>query len=398
MSDPIIRVEHVSKKFCRSLRRGMIYSSIDITRDFLGIAAPSSPRLRKDEFWALQDMSFEVRRGESLAIIGTNGSGKTTMLNLLNGVLVPDRGQIAIKGRVGALTEIGAGFHPLLTGRENITINGLMLGMTPAEITAKTDEIIDFAEIGEFIDSPVKYYSSGMYVRLGFAIAVHAPVEILLVDEVLAVGDLAFAIKCMRKIVQFREEGGAIVLVTHAMHNVKFVCSNALWIERGITQEYGASAKVANNYEQQSLARVNHDGEVLLYDERANIDRFEFSENLRSGDKLTIDAKLRFVDPVQRPIFMLHLHSDIDDSLVFSHYSNLEGCHWDVLKGIVNLKMTTRALFLREGNYRLSFSVSENEINKHLIWHHKRYLLRVENDRQMFGTVDAAVTYSIERT
>ncbi len=392
----MIRVEHVYKKFCRSLRRGMLHTSVDMTRDFLGLKSPSS-RLRKDEFWALQDISFEVKQGQSLAIIGTNGSGKTTMLNLLNGVLMPDQGQIEISGRVGALTEIGAGFHPLLTGRENITINGLMLGMTPAEITAKTAEIIEFAEIGDFIDSPVKYYSSGMYVRLGFGIAIHAPVDILLVDEVLAVGDLAFAIKCMRRIVQFRQQGGAIVLVTHAMHNVKFVCAEALWLEKGIMQEYGISAEVANNYEQQALTKTDRPGEVLLYDARVDVVDFEFAENLQSGEKLTIDATLRFVDPVERPIFLLHLHSNSDDSLVFSHYSNLEGCHWDVLEGMVRLKMTTGPLPLRDGKYKLSFSVSEAEIGNHLIWHHKRYSLQVDNKRDVYGTVDAFVTYAIDK-
>lgn len=373
----------------------MLYSSMDIIRDFFRLKTPSS-RLRDEEFWALQDISFEVKRGESLAIIGTNGSGKTTMLNLLNGVLMPDKGRVEINGRVGALTEIGAGFHPLLTGRENITINGLMLGMTPAEVTRKTAEIIEFAEIGDFIDSPVKYYSSGMYVRLGFAIAVHAPVDILLVDEVLAVGDLAFAIKCMRKIVQFRQQGGAIVLVTHAMHNVKFVCSKALWIEKGVVQDYGDSAPVANDYEQQALKKADHHGEVLQYDDRVNLLEFEFPQKLQSGGKLTIKAKLRFDEPVELPIFLLHLHCNADDSLVFSHYSNLEGCQWDVLEGIVDLTMTTGGLPLRDGKYRLSFSVSEGEIGNHLIWHHKRYLLQIENGREVYGTVDALVTYTIE--
>jgi len=187
-SDIAITVDHVSKKYCKSLKRSMLYGVTDIGRNTLGLSSHSG-NLRKSEFWAVDDVSFEVKKGETLGIIGPNGSGKTTLLKMLNGIFWPDKGKITVKGRVGALIEVGAGFHPLLTGRENIYINAAILGMTKEEVDEKFDDIVEFADIGDFLDTPVKFYSRGMYVRLGFAVAVHCEPDILLVDEVLAVGD-----------------------------------------------------------------------------------------------------------------------------------------------------------------------------------------------------------------
>ena len=186
-NDVTVRADHVSKKYCKSLRTSMRYGIEDIGRNLLGLRSRSE-RLRPGEFWALEDVSFEVRRGEAVGIIGPNGSGKTTLLKLLNGIFWPDRGKITVRGRVSVLIELGAGFHSSLTGRENIYINAAILGMTKQETDDRFDAIVDFADIGDFIDTPVKYYSSGMFVRLGFAVAVHCDPDLLLIDEVLAVG------------------------------------------------------------------------------------------------------------------------------------------------------------------------------------------------------------------
>jgi lipopolysaccharide transport system ATP-binding protein len=191
MSDTLIKVEGLHKKFCQSLKRSMFYGTIDATKSMLGLPIKNAD-LRKKEFWALQDINFELKQGEKVGVLGANGSGKSTLLRLLNGVFPPDVGKITLNGRIGALIAVGAGFHPHMTGRENIYLNGTILGMTRKEIEKKFNEIVDFAEIGDFIDSPVATYSSGMTVRLGFSIAVHGKVEIMLVDEILAVGDLAF--------------------------------------------------------------------------------------------------------------------------------------------------------------------------------------------------------------
>ncbi|WP_431067751.1 ABC transporter ATP-binding protein [Methylotuvimicrobium sp.] len=229
--DVLIKVEHVSKKFCRSLKRSMLYGIEDISRDLLHLP-DTSEHLRKDEFWAVDDVSFEVKRGECLGIIGRNGAGKSTLLKMLNGIFMPDKGKITIKGKVGALIEVGAGFHPMLTGRENVYVNGAILGMSKREIDKKFDEIVAFAELEEFIDMPVKHYSSGMYVRLGFAIAAQMEPDVLLIDEVLAVGDISFVLKCFNRIDRLLKNT-ALIFISHNMSQVSRICNQILFIKQG---------------------------------------------------------------------------------------------------------------------------------------------------------------------
>jgi lipopolysaccharide transport system ATP-binding protein len=220
---------------------------MDIGRNLLGLSSQSE-RLRRDEFWALNDISFEVKRGETLGIIGPNGSGKTTLLKLLNGIFWPDKGKITIRGRVGALIEVGAGFHPMLTGRENIYVNAAILGMTKKEVDKKFDEIVEFADIGDFIDTPVKFYSSGMFVRLGFAVAVHCEPDILLVDEVLAVGDVQFQVKCFRKLREYKEAGKTTILVTHDMGAIQKHTGKGLLLHQGCLVDVDTPKNVVNRY------------------------------------------------------------------------------------------------------------------------------------------------------
>src|SRR5438270_1143582 len=216
MPEVIIEANNVSKKFCRSLTHGMKYTAADVMRDTLGLRG-ANDRLRKSEFWAVKDLSFKLERGECLGLIGANGAGKSTLLKMLNGIIRPDLGTIRMKGRIGALIEVGAGFHPMLTGRENIYVNGAILGMSHREIEGKYDEIVAFADLPDgVLESPVKTYSSGMYARLGFAVAAHCSPDILLVDEILSVGDLEFQSKCWRHIHWLREQGTTIILVSHS--------------------------------------------------------------------------------------------------------------------------------------------------------------------------------------
>jgi len=245
--DPIISVQSVSKKFCRSLKRTMLYGATDVARDLLGIS-PNPRELRPDEFWALDDVSFEVRRGECLGLIGPNGAGKSTLLKLLNGITLPDQGTIKITGSVGALLELGAGFHPALTGRENIYLNAAILGLSKEEISDKFDAIVNFAGLEEFIDSPVKHYSSGMYVRLGFAIAVHAEPDIFLIDEALAVGDVSFQSKCHGKLREFSERGVTIILVTHNLDLVNSRCNRAVLLAKGNVFCHGTPKTAVDAY------------------------------------------------------------------------------------------------------------------------------------------------------
>jgi lipopolysaccharide transport system ATP-binding protein len=238
-SEQVVLVEGVYKKFCRSLRHSMVYSVEDLFREGFNLHDRRAS-LRQYEFWALDDINFEIKRGETLGVIGRNGAGKSTLLRLINGIYPPDKGRIQIRGRVAALIAIGAGFHPQFSGKENIFINGTLLGMTRRDIKARLDEIIAFADIAEFIDAPVYTYSSGMKVRLGFAVASHAPIEVLLADEVLAVGDNAFKIKCWNKIGGLRAQGISTLFVTHDMASVPIWCHRAMLMHKGKVKFFGA--------------------------------------------------------------------------------------------------------------------------------------------------------------
>src|ERR1700758_710109 len=207
-------------------------------------------RKRTREVWALRDVSFQVEEGESLGIIGNNGAGKSTLLKLLSRITAPTSGEISIRGRLSALIEVGSGFHPELTGRENIFLNGSMLGMTRSEIARKVDSIVDFAGVPEYIDVPVKRYSTGMYVRLGFSIAAHLDPDILLLDEVLAVGDLVFQAKCLDLIAQLREYGRTIVLISHDLGAIQRLCDRAILLHHGQVVMTGTPVDVVDRYQQ----------------------------------------------------------------------------------------------------------------------------------------------------
>ncbi len=245
----VIRVENVSKKFSKSLKRSMIYGIKDTIKNiFKSSAKPDI--LRKGEFWAVNNISFELKMGECFGIIGPNGSGKTTLLSMLNGIFMPDTGTITIKGKTGALIAVGAGFHPMLTGRENIYIKGAIMGMSKAELDSKFDTIVEFADIGDFLDMPVKNYSSGMFVRLGFSVAVHCEPEILLIDEVLSVGDLSFQNKCLQRLDELREKTNAVVLVSHNLEHVRTLCDRVLVLNSGKPVFLGTSTQAIQKYEE----------------------------------------------------------------------------------------------------------------------------------------------------
>lgn len=248
MSDTLIKVENLSKKFCKSMKRSMYYGSVDILRSMLGISYPTET-LRKGEFWALKDINFELKRGETLGLIGMNGSGKSTLLRMLSGIFPPDKGKITINGSVGSLIAVGAGFHPHMSGRENIYLNGTILGMSRKEIKRKFDEIVDFAEIEDFLDAPVSTYSSGMRVRLGFAIAVHREPDILLVDEVLAVGDARFQRKCINKLNEIQRLSTSIILVSHNMQTIEAMCMVSVLLKKGKQILHGNTRSVIPYYE-----------------------------------------------------------------------------------------------------------------------------------------------------
>jgi ABC-type polysaccharide/polyol phosphate transport system ATPase subunit len=232
MTSTLITVDRVSKKFCRNLRRSLWYGINDLGAELIG-RQRDRKELRRDEFWCLTDVSLRVERADTVGLIGRNGAGKTTLLRMLNGLVKPDSGRIEVRGCLRALIALGAGFSPVLTGRENVYVNGSVLGMPRAEIDRLFDSIVDFSGIEAFIDAPVQSYSSGMAVRLGFAVAAHMNPDILLVDEVLAVGDEGFQSKCLTKIGELKSQGTAIILVSHNMHMIGTFANRIVLMEEG---------------------------------------------------------------------------------------------------------------------------------------------------------------------
>jgi lipopolysaccharide transport system ATP-binding protein len=244
--DEVIACAAVSKKFTRSLRRSLGHGALDLGRSFLGRPTPTE-RLRKGEFWAVDEVDLRLHRGEQLGILGRNGSGKTTLLRMMAGIFPPDRGEILVRGRVTALLAVGTGFHPHLTGRENVFLNGALLGLSRNEIERKYDEIVEFAELAEAIDMPIGMYSSGMRGRLGFAVSTALDPEVILLDEVMAVGDAAFRQKCFARLDELAGRS-AMILVTHMPTHLRRLTTRCVWLEDGTVRADGPTDDVLDEY------------------------------------------------------------------------------------------------------------------------------------------------------
>ena len=373
MDDEVaIKVEHVSKKYCKSLKRSMLYGMKDIGRNILGMSSHSE-NLRKDEFWALDGLSFEAKKGETLGIIGPNGSGKTTLLKMLNGIFWPDKGRITIKGKVGALIEIGAGFHPLLTGKENVYINAAILGMTKKEADERFDDIVKLADIGDFIDTPVKYYSSGMFVRLGFAVAVHCEPDILLVDEVLSVGDRNFQQKSIQRMRKLINEGDkTVVFVSHNLLAVRALCKRAIWLNDGKVRAEGPTDYVGSQYERFVDTLLCNDSPQKLVDmDKAFQSGLAKFTNVQLLDKkgestqaiefmgyLCIRAWYETKERVDQPNFRFHILSP-DNTPVVAPSSLYQGNLVKCLEpGTGYVDCVIEKLPLMPGNYSLNVSLT----------------------------------------
>lgn len=241
-----ITITHVSKLFRRQKQRTLKEMLPALTKGKKNVI---------DSFWALKDVSLKIAQGETFGIIGPNGSGKSTLLKLIAGVSQPSQGTISVSGQIAPLIELGAGFHPELTGKENVYLNGVILGMKRTDIEAKFKSIVDFAELWEFIDQPVKHYSSGMYLRLAFAVAIHTNPDILLIDEILAVGDAAFQEKCLAKMHQFHDQGKTIIMVTHSLDSVASFCTSAAYLKNGHVQHLGAPEEVIQAYRNSTVGQ-----------------------------------------------------------------------------------------------------------------------------------------------
>jgi len=298
-NEVLVKVEGLSKKFCKDLKTSLWYGVKDLLS---GVKGNTEEReLRPKEFWAVKDVSFELRRGECLGLIGHNGAGKSTLLKILNGLINPDAGKVTIKGRVGALIELGAGFSPILSGRENVYNNGAVLGFSRKEIDAKLHDIIAFAELEEFIDMPVQNYSSGMKVRLGFAVAAQMEPDVLIIDEVLAVGDVAFRMKCYNTINELQKRT-AIIFVSHSMPQVAKLSSSALLLSRGSVKNQ--SDNVSNIINEYFLDSSIDNKEMISGNGKARIIKKNFdgqtSNIIKKGNNISISFELKVEKDIEK--------------------------------------------------------------------------------------------------
>lgn len=368
-----ILLENVSKKFTIHHQKNRSFQDVVVN-----IFRQNGER---EEFWALKHINLAVQRGETIGIIGENGSGKSTLLKLITRILDPTAGKITVSGRVSALLELGAGFHPDLTGRENIYLNGSILGIGRSEMRRKFNEILDFSELERFIDTPIKHYSSGMYMRLGFSVAISVDPDILIIDEVLAVGDEAFQDKCLMKILDMKRNGMTIVLVSHALSTVERLCSRAVWLDHGEIRSEGKAGKVVADYldlvaerdeaqrkreHKQLESRLAGENSVSRHGTRdVEITRVELLDAtgtpkhvFRTGEDLRIRLTYTVHKPPNNPTFAVGIHREDG---VYVHSTNTGAWHSGLMlqpgEGIVELVYDS--LPLLRGSYLLTVAVFE---------------------------------------
>src|SRR5450432_4109797 len=367
MPNPIISIEHVSKKFIISYDAPERYKSLRDTmankvKNMMG-RGKKKPSVANEEFYALQDINVDVYPGDRLGIIGRNGAGKSTLLKILSRITEPSSGSIRIRGRVASLLEVGTGFHPELTGRENIFLNGAILGMGRAEIRKKFDEIVDFAEIEKFLDTPVKRYSSGMYVRLAFAVAAHLEPEILIVDEVLAVGDAEFQKKCIGKMKDVSEGGRTVLFVSHNTVAINSLCSKGILLKNGKITASGDINKVVNDYQllfSPTSKTVFEAGNKSSGNEKIHLNSIELENGNNQGgffinEPLVI--KVSFTNKeILSPISINLFFNAPDGTNIFATGSMSK--IFD--KGIVDLKCIIPSNFLNDNVYAIDIMAVTN--------------------------------------
>src|SRR5690606_19343134 len=357
MNDEVlVKVENLSKKFCKDLKTSLWYGVKDLAS---GLSGNRNEReLRPKEFWAVKDISFELKRGECLGLIGHNGAGKSTLLKILNGLINPDAGKVTIKGRVGALIELGAGFNPILSGRENIYNNGAILGFSRKEIDSKLEEIIAFAELEDFIDMPVQNYSSGMKVRLGFAVAAQMEPDVLIIDEVLAVGDLGFVLKCFKTIDTILPKT-AIIFVSHSMPMVSRICSEIILMENGMAKFQGED--VAKGIDLYYTRFVNNESNVVFDDGSISLEDVQLldpttsepTNQLHWGEDLVFKVDLRVKNYTCTPLFNFILF-DKEQRPIASFQRNYDS-ELIVDNGFISFKVKHKNVQLSKGVYFLNF-------------------------------------------
>jgi lipopolysaccharide transport system ATP-binding protein len=368
-TDVLVKVEGLSKKFCKDLKTSLWYGVKDLISGIRG--SNNEPVLRSEEFWAIKDISFELKRGECLGLIGHNGAGKSTLLKILNGLINPDEGKVTITGRVGALIELGAGFNPILTGRENIYNNGAILGFTKQEIDSQLKTIIAFSELEEFIDMPVQHYSSGMKVRLGFAVAAQMKPDVLIIDEVLAVGDLGFVLKCFKTIDQILPNT-AIVFVSHSMPMVSRICTQIILLDKGCSKFQGNEVGKAIDLYYQRFAQnesnvVFDDGSIeLLKVEMVDANTNTVISKLNWNDNLKFYFKFKINQSMELPLFNISIF-DKEQRPVAILKKNCRDSKLNFNDNIIEFFITHKNIQLSKGVYSINVFVGKSNTNEPLI-------------------------------
>jgi ABC-type polysaccharide/polyol phosphate transport system ATPase subunit len=393
-TEPAIVVEGVSKRFRLYHERNQS----------LKAALLRGRRAKFEEFWALNDVSFEIPKGSTFGLIGENGSGKSTLLKCIAKILRPDHGSIVADGSIAALLELGSGFHPEMSGRDNVYLNGSILGMKRAEIDRKFDEIVHFSGIGEFIDQPVKNYSSGMYVRLGFSVAINVDPDILLVDEVLAVGDANFQEKCMEKFADFRRAGKTVVIVSHAMGSLRTMCDRVVWLKNGALVEMGDATDVVDSYlvDGHEERMESEDGSIRTGTGEAQFTKVEMLDAdgmlttaPRTGDEVTFRMHYRTTQRVANPAFALAIET-VAGVYAWAHHTrdgNLDLADIDG-EGCVELRVP--ALHLQQGTYVVRARILDHTLTHTYDFLQNCYRFDVTNSRphESGGIVALGSTWS----
>lgn len=417
MPKPSVVVEGVSKKFGLSLKSALKYGLIDSARRLLG--KEKDQTLRPGEFWALNDVSFVLEPGDALGIMGVNGSGKTTLLRILNGTYSPDKGKVMLRGRIGALIAAGAGFSPMLTGRENVYISGTLLGMAPQEIRKKFDEIIAFADLGEFIDMPVRNYSSGMSVRLGFAIAVIGTPEILLVDEVLAVGDMSFQKKCFERIQTLKRNGTTILLVSHSAGSVWAVCNKGLALHQGVSKGVMSVEDTCRAYDNNNmLERLHHASDAAKTGEiprdygglrggagTAYIAKVEILDENRSpitsleyGKSFYLRYHVTVLEGIEEAILRILIDGEINKAIAIIDNYEVHKTFFLMSPGNHIYEVRVKKPNLRPGVYFFSAAIIKREVGVHIFFeiNHARLAIIHPKDSFFYADYRASVQLDVE--
>ncbi|MFT3729335.1 MAG: ABC transporter ATP-binding protein [Terricaulis sp.] len=369
MTELAISARGIGKRYKRNMRarkhdsvRDLIASGV---QDMFASKAQRAEKAAREEFWALRDASFDIKKGENVGIIGLNGAGKSTLLKLLSRIATPTTGEITIRGRLGALLEVGTGFHQELTGRENTYLYGSILGMTRAEVNEKFDAIVEFSEIGEFIDTPVKRYSSGMYVRLAFAVAAHLDPEILLLDEVLAVGDFAFQRKCMNFARQLEQKGSTILFVSHNMFSIKTMCERVIYLKKGQVVFDGPTDEGLKLYESDSKLQsspwfgdASKNPPIVITDVEMLNDMGRAAGVMDHGKPMTVRVRYKAYKRIEQPDFRIGV-TRVDEVHCCTFSTAADGIDIPFVEGEGTIEMRTPALNLVADLYNTSILVRD---------------------------------------